>query len=291
MNKIDVYYSAHQVSNPRTDSPSPRKPTQVVNDWLRRELPIRIIEPIPATREQLAAAHDPQFVDDILECRRPNGFSGRQRDVADSLPWTTGSFLSAARGALDNGSVTCSPTSGFHHAHYSDCWGYCTFNGLMITACVLKNEGRVSRVGILDCDQHTGDGTRGIMDKLQIDWVRHVTAVNGYPRKADIFLKSLPTIVDEFSNCDLLLYQAGADPHVQDPLGGFLTTSELAERDRIVFERARCLGIPVVWNLAGGYQEPLGSILEIHRNTMEACVSAYVTPDVSSEIDPNGPFV
>lgn len=39
------------------------------------------------------------------------------------------------------------------------------------------------------------------------------------------------------------------------------------------------LGIPVVWNLAGGYQRELdGSIpkvLEIHDNTMRECARVY----------------
>jgi len=80
-----------------------------------------------------------------------------------------------------------------------------------------------------------------------------------------------------FSGYDLLIYQAGADPHIDDPLGGFLTTAELAERDRIVFTVAKKIGIPVVWNLAGGYQQPLARVLEIHRNTMAACVAAFVS--------------
>ena len=57
------------------------------------------------------------------------------------------SLLSAARGALSNGLVACSPTSGFHHAGYESGYGYCTFNGLMVCALALKAEGKVSRVG------------------------------------------------------------------------------------------------------------------------------------------------
>jgi len=56
-------------------------------------------------------------------------------------------------------------------------------------------------------------------------------------------------------------------------LGTYLTSSQLAERDRIVFEKALELEIPLVWNLAGGYQEPLEKVLEIHRSTMVACAS------------------
>jgi seryl-tRNA(Sec) selenium transferase len=43
-----------------------------------------------------------------------------------------------------------------------------------------------------------------------------------------------------------------------------------------VFTVAKEIGIPVVWNLAGGYQQPLARVLEIHRNTMAACVAAFV---------------
>jgi acetoin utilization deacetylase AcuC-like enzyme len=63
-----------------------------------------------------------------------------------------------------------------------------------------------------------------------------------------------------------------------DPLGGFLTTEQLARRDHIVFSTAKAMGIPLVWNLAGGYQEPIGKVLAIHNNTMRACIAVYVTP-------------
>ena len=275
MDFIEVYYSPEQVSCPDSASPSPRKPAWVVADWLAQNFPIRIVKPLPASRAQLALAHSKKYVDGILNGELMNGFRGRQKDVADSLPWTCGSLLSAARGALNNGLVACSPTSGFHHAGVDAGFGYCTFNGLMVTALALKAEGKVRRVGILDCDQHYGDGTAEIMTALGIDWIRHVSQEHWDPNEAKPFLDKLPEVVGRFADCDLLIYQAGADPHSHDPLGGFLTTAELAERDRIVFFVAKAIGIPVVWNLAGGYQEPVARVLEIHSNTMAACVAAY----------------
>lgn len=276
MDYIEVYYSPRQVSCPQSFSPSPRKPIQVVADWIEHSLPIRILEPVAATRAQIALAHAPAYVEGILSCELMNGFRGRQKEVADSLPWTCGSLMSAARGALHNGLVACSPTSGFHHAGYESGFGYCTFNGLMVAALALKAEGQVRRIGILDCDQHYGDGTAEIMDALHIDWIRHVSREYTSPGDARSFLDALPEAVRSFAGCDLLIYQAGADPHVDDPLGGFLTTEELLARDRIVFSVAKALGIPVVWNLAGGYQEPLSCVLELHRNTMMACAKAYL---------------
>ena len=54
MKSIEVYYSPRQVSNPDSSSPSPRKPALVVKDWIARDLPICIMEPVPVTREQVA---------------------------------------------------------------------------------------------------------------------------------------------------------------------------------------------------------------------------------------------
>ena len=276
MDFIETYYSPRQVSCPDSASPSPRKPAWVVADWIAQGFPIGIFEPTPASREQISLAHSPEYVDGILNCELLNGFYGRQQDVADSLPWTCGSLLSASRGALNNGLVTCSPTSGFHHARYEAGSGFCTFNGLMVAALALKAEGKVRRVGILDCDHHYGDGTAEIMDELAIGWIQHITQGFGYSNISKQFISELPNVVRSFTGCDLLIYQAGADPHICDPLGGFLTTEELAERDQIVFAVARTIGVPVVWNLAGGYQEPVDRVLEIHRNTMAACIAEYL---------------
>ena len=276
MQLIDVYYSPKQISNPASFSQSPLKPGYVVADWIEQGFPIRTIVPEPVSRECIELAHERGYVDGVLDGLLPNGFLGRQKDVAESLPWTCGSLLSAARCALDNGLVACSPTSGFHHASYKSGFGYCTFNGLMITALALKAEGKVRSVGILDCDQHFGDGTENIMNQLDIDWIRHISDEHIHPSEAKRFISTLPEVVRGFSDCDLLIFQAGADQHHSDPLGGFLSTNELAERDRIVFSVAKEISIPVVWNLAGGYQVPLARVLEIHRNTMAACVTEYV---------------
>ncbi len=72
--------------------------------------------------------------------------------------------------------------------------------------------------------------------------------------QAQQFLDFIPQLIGSLLPADVLLYQAGADPHIDDPLGGWLTTEQLRERDRSVFQTCRERGIPVAWNLAGGYQ-------------------------------------
>ena len=175
--------------------------------------------------------------------------------------------------------AVCSPTSGFHHAGYANAEGFCTFNGLMVTAVLMHQAGRAARVGIIDCDRHYGNGTDQIIRKLGIDWVEHHTMGAHFHGRSDAangaFARWLDRAIDACQGCDLVIYQAGADPHVDDPLGGVLTTEQMAARDRAVFER---LGRrPLVWNLAGGYQvlpgehlsdaQRMEPVLALHRET------------------------
>jgi acetoin utilization deacetylase AcuC-like enzyme len=276
---IPVFYSECMVADIESFSPSAGKPRDVVQSWRGLGLPLHVVSPQPASVDQFYLAHDRGYVEDILACRTKNGFGNKSPAVADALPWTSGAMLSAAREAIANGHVAVAPCSGFHHASHDSCHGFCTFNGLMVTAAVLLHEGHVARVGILDCDTHPGDGTEDIRRTLHLEThVSHYTTGPNWrrPDQAQKFLRTLPLIVESFSGCDVLLYQAGADPHVDDPLGGWLTTAQLAERDRIVFETANRIGLPVVWNLAGGYQTPLRRVLDIHDNTLRACARVFV---------------
>ena len=152
----------------------------------------------------------------------------------------------------------------------------------MVTAAALLAEGRVSKVGILDCDEHWGNGTHDIIERLQLnEEVVHYSPCFefGRPLKAEAFLARIPKLLEKFVDCDLVLYQAGADPHIDDPLGGWLTTDQLYRRDHAVFETLRKMEIPVAWNLAGGYQRDesggIRPVLDIHDNTMVAFVEAF----------------
>jgi acetoin utilization deacetylase AcuC-like enzyme len=276
-NSIPVFYREEMLANSDSFSPSAAKPRHVVAAWTAALLPIRIDSYPAATLDELFRSHDPAYVHGVLSTELPNGFGNRRTDVARSLPWTTGAMLAAAREALRSG-VACAPVSGFHHARYAAGGGFCTFNGLMVTASTLVSEGQVGRVMILDCDQHFGDGTEQILAQLGLEGtVENVSFGRwfGAPRDADAYLADLNHQVARFADFDLVLYQAGADVHVEDPLGGVLTTEEMIERDRIVFEAAHQAGVPIAWNLAGGYQEPLSRVVELHVNTMRRCAEVY----------------
>jgi acetoin utilization deacetylase AcuC-like enzyme len=275
--RLRVFYTPQQtVLDNESFSPSAGKPAQVVESWKKLGLPIDIVAPEPVTPEQIALAHDPSYVQGVLSGTMANGFGNTKRSVADSLVWTVGSMVSAAIDAISTGSFAASPTSGFHHAGYAHGGGFCTFNGLIVAARILREKGLAKKVGILDLDRHYGNGSDEIIKKLGLDFIQHYTfGQNGItPANAEKWLEELPEIVRSFKGCDVLLFQAGADPHIDDPLGHVLTTEQMARRDQIVFEACSELGLPVAWNLAGGYQKPIEKVLELHDNTARAAVAA-----------------
>lgn len=284
MHNIKVFYDARQVAtNNPSFSPSAGKPALVVEEWKKRGYNFSLVSVTPLTRDQFYLAHDKSFVDGVLNLTQDNGFDNRSPEVAKALPWTSGSMYSASRDAYLNKEVNCSPTSGFHHAHYSFPEGYCTFNGLMATSILLRQEFPEIKIGILDLDHHYGNGTDDILRHFRIDYVHHYTFGGDNPdnwhwkggEKAQSWLQQLPKIVAGFEDCDLVLYQAGADPHIDDPFGGALTNSQLRTRDRIVFRTLENMKKPIAWNLAGGYQDPIQKVLDIHNATIEECLAAY----------------
>jgi acetoin utilization deacetylase AcuC-like enzyme len=274
---LPVFYTPRMVADSGSFSPSAAKPRPCVASWQTLGIPLDVREPQPVSREDLCRAHDAAFVHGVLTGRIPNGFGNCSLAVAASLPYTSGAMLEAAREALRNGAVAVAPCSGFHHAGFERPGGFCTFNGLVVTAQVLFATDEAQRVGILDFDQHYGDGTDEIIHRLGLNYIEHYTAGRdwGLSEDAQRFLAEIPALMGPMSGCDVILYQAGADPHVDDPLGGWLTTEQLAQRDRIVFETARAMHVPIAWNLAGGYQRPLRNVLDIHDNTLRACWQVY----------------
>jgi acetoin utilization deacetylase AcuC-like enzyme len=278
---MKVFYRKEQVGPVQKDSPSAHKPALVVDDWIKtfgEDIEVCSFEPIVI--EDLLRVHEPSFVAGVMLGTIANGFGNKDLAVANSLLYTSGSMLAAARYAVEHKTVACSPTSGFHHAEYDRNMGFCTFNGLMVAAVALKEAGLVNKVAILDCDAHYGNGTDSIIAKLGIDWIKHHTQGRFFGSRLDAangsYMKWLNNAIDDCLDCDLVIYQAGADPHVDDPYGGVLTTQELSERDRTVFER---LGhhMPIAWNLAGGYQrvayetdpaKQIEPVLALHRETV-----------------------
>ncbi|HKQ71514.1 MAG TPA: hypothetical protein VJT73_19350 [Polyangiaceae bacterium] len=273
---MKTIYSPDMVANTgRLTSPSAGKPRLVAEALAQTPWPIEFVCPDPIAIDAIVRVHDVGFVDAILTLRSPDGFGSLSESVVRSLPYTCGGFHTGALIALSEG-LSVSLTSGFHHAYPARARSYCTFNGLMISAVKLLDDSLASRVAIIDCDYHYGDGTDAIIEAMALEnRILHVTFGKSYRARhhARAYLMAMEALRDPLREFrpDIVFYQAGADTHVDDPLGGLLTTDEMRTRDRTMFAIARDLGIPLTWNLAGGYQMAQdGSIpivIDLHLNT------------------------
>lgn len=287
--KMKVAYDDRMNSeSENTVSDSSMKPLYLLNALERSGRRFSVIPVQPMTREDFYLAHSPDYVDAVLNLDQNNGFGNRSPTVRDSLYWTTGSLYSASLAALDDG-IALSPTSGFHHAFYSSCYGFCTFNGLMVTSRRLLREGRVTKLAIIDADKHFGDGTEQIRQELGLqENIFHYSFGAEFQYRGQIpfieeaYLERIGTLEAalQLFDPDLIIYQAGADVHENDPMGEkLLTTEDMRKRDRRIFELAFINDWPIVWNLAGGYQRDsrgsIAPVIRLHLNTFDEGMNVF----------------
>ena len=285
----------------------PMQKFALVADAVRGMPDVKLAEPAPITETDLLRVHTAEYIAAIR--------SGEPRALAESqkFPWspelfpsvclTNGGCLAAARQALRDG-ASAALVSGFHHACADHGEGFCTFNGLVITADALRASGEAKRIAVLDMDLHYGNGTaqlaasrphifavsiygndyRDNVPYREVTVRHHEDGENhrshalpgGCDRKTmlEILDATLPEIAAW--RPDLLLYQAGADPYFEDPFSPLaLDAEDLRERDFRVFEFARQHAIPIAWVLAGGYTRDIAKIVRIHAGTFAAWRAAW----------------
>jgi acetoin utilization deacetylase AcuC-like enzyme len=242
-------------------------------------------EPAPdADPEVIQLAHDPAYVRSILEgdvdprIMRRIGFPWSPQLVRRTLV-SVGGTLAATADALRTG-FGGNLAGGTHHAFYAEGAGFCVFNDHAVAI-------RANRLhaAVIDLDVHQGDGTAAIFEHDPDVLTLSLHGDNNFPfrkqrSRIDVglpdgtgdeeYLGHLAAVlprVREFGPA-VVFYQSGVDALAGDRLGRLaLTHAGLIERDRMVFQLVRELGIPVVVTLGGGYAEPIERTVEAHANT------------------------
>jgi len=247
-----------------------------------------VLEPAPASREDLLRAHTPQYLDDLEQLR------WTRRTLTSELPLTAGIvrayFLAAggttlaARESLERG-FGINLGGGFHHACDDHAEGFCYVNDIAVAIRALQHEGRVRRAAVVDCDVHQGNGTARIFRDDDSVFTLSLHQERNYPlpkESSDLdiglddgiedaaYLDLLGPALERAwgAGPDLVVYQAGADAYREDQLGGLgLTLDGLAARDRLVLEGCARRGIPVAITLGGGYARHLEDTVQAHLAT------------------------
>ena len=208
------------------------------------------------------------------------------------LPWTPavarrtqlaiGGTVLTARLALERG-LACNLAGGTHHAFPNYGSGFCIFNDLAIAARVLRDEGLVQRVLIVDLDVHQGDGTAWIFRNDPSVFTFSMHCEDNFPLRKqasdldvplpvgledDAYLQCLDRHLDELLDRvrpDLVLYDAGVDVHAGDRLGKLaLTDTGIFRRDMQVLTTCVGAGYPVASVIGGGYCADLQTLAYRH---------------------------
>ena len=232
--------------------------------------------PLPVPRRWLELVHDRAYHEAFASDRLD-----RQAQRRIGLPATpplvqrtwlaVGGSLLTARLALKHG-LACHLAGGTHHAFPGYGSGFCIFNDLAICARVLLEEEGLSRLLVVDLDVHQGDATALIFQSDPRVFTFSAHAASNFParkQRSDLDLAlgdgvddhaylaligdRLPDLLDRFQP-QLVLYNAGVDPHRDDRLGRLaLTDLGLLQRDHLVLDACLRRGIAVATVIGGGY--------------------------------------
>jgi acetoin utilization deacetylase AcuC-like enzyme len=252
--------------------------------------PDRMHDPRRVTRDELLLVHTEDYVD-----RFDRGELTRDEERRHGFPWSAalversyraaGGTLEAATHACAHG-IAMNLAGGTHHAFPDHGEGFCVFNDVGIAIRALQRAGSIDRAAVIDLDVHQGNGTHAVFDGDDSVFTFSMHGGKNYPfRKipgqldvelADgtgddqylsLLSESLPRVIAS-ARPELVVYLAGADPHVHDKLGRLALSFEgLARRDSMVIDQCREVGLPVVVTVAGGYGASIDETVRIHVET------------------------
>ncbi|CAK6968928.1 uncharacterized protein SYNPCC7002_A1628 [Scomber scombrus] len=252
-----------------------------------------------ASKDLLRCVHTDEYLNNFI-----NGKINEQEQRRTGFPWSegivrrcryeTGGTVLAAEVALQRG-LACSTAGGTHHAFPSYGSGFCLLNDLAVAAkYLMENSSHKRKVLIVDLDVHQGDGTAFIFKEEPCVFTFSVHCGKNFPLRKqqsdlDISLEDgledkeylssveahLPWLLDTF-HPDLVLYDAGVDPHWEDELGRLrLTDQGLYQRDLYVMKTVVSKGVPVAAVIGGGYSRDIDKLALRHSIVHRAATQVW----------------
>ncbi|MEF3366494.1 histone deacetylase family protein [Methylocystis sp. 9N] len=279
---------AHEMGPAHVERPERLRPVLRALDDSRFASLARLDAPLAST-EALLRAHAPEHVSRLVRAAPRDGYARLGPDVSmngathEAALRAAGGACAAVdalmRGEAKNAFVAMRPPG--HHATRSEAMGFCFLNNAAVAALHARAAYGASRVAVVDFDVHHGNGVQEIFwnDKDALyasthqmplypgtgaanETGAHDNIVNAPLVKGDggaqfreaLASRILPRL-DAFAP-DLIIFCAGFDAHLHDPLGG-LRFLEEDFRDvtlRVMEVAARRCGGRIVSLLEGGYR-------------------------------------
>jgi acetoin utilization deacetylase AcuC-like enzyme len=300
---MKAYYSDRFVLPLPAGHRFPMQKYRMLRERVEAELPALQLEEAPiAVDSDLERVHAADYV-----ARVATGSLNPQEQREIGFPWSpemversrrsVGATIAACRAALQDG-FAVNLAGGTHHSYASRGAGFCVFNDAAVAARVMQAEALergdgAQQIAIVDLDVHQGNGTAAIFQDDPSVFTLSLHGESNYPFKKefsdldvalpdncndDAYMKALEkalTTMFERVRPTMLIYLAGADPHAGDRLGRLaLSIDGLAQRDSLVFAKARERGLPVAIAMAGGYGRDIDLTVDIHVQTIQLAAVA-----------------
>ena len=245
------------------------------------------VESRHATVDEMALAHDRQYIEAVREAVAAGGGSFDADTVASEGSWdaataAAGAVLDAVDMAMDGRAVRsfCAVRPPGHHALRQRAMGFCLFGNVAIGAHYARAKHTLERILIVDWDVHHGNGTQVLVEHErdihfvsmhQWPWYPGTGAAGDRgPHKSvwnvpmppglapHQYVDALTRAIDDATRGftpDLVFISAGFDSLSGDPLGGFtLEPGDFVRLTTDLVSRAsQWCGGRIVSALEGGY--------------------------------------
>ncbi len=244
-------------------------------------------KPINFDQDLLIKTHSLDYINQVQKSFPQNGFNFLDGDTVvspgskDATKDAVGSILTAIEGVQnkDFKNAFCAVRPPGHHAEKEKAMGFCIYNNVAVGANYLIEKYKYNKVAIIDFDVHHGNGTQDIFyDNEKVLYI----STHQYPyypgsgsekekgKYNNIFNIPLEagTTAVEYLNAyehvlnklkefkpEFLLFSAGFDAHIDDPLAQLRLSSEdfyILTKRTLEISKPFCNG-NVVSILEGGY--------------------------------------
>lgn len=185
-------------------------------------------------------------------------------EVMSAVRRAVGATIEASRSALESQRPCLNLLGGFHHAFPDKAGGLCPVNDIAVAIAVLRSEGFVGTVSVLDLDAHPPDGTSACLAGDEATWIGSLSGSDWGPlSRCDetvlpagsgdaVYLAALDALLSRMPPSELVFVIAGGDVLAGDRMGQLgLSLQGVRQRDLAVLKAVR--GRASVWLPGGGY--------------------------------------
>ena len=235
----------------------------------------------------LVSTHSLGYINQVNQSFPKNGFNFLDGDTVvspgskDAVKDAVGSIISAIDGVQNKEfkNAFCAVRPPGHHAEKEKAMGFCIYNNVAVGANYLIEKYKYKKVAIIDFDVHHGNGTQDIFynnskvlyisthqypyypgsgsekEKGKFNNILNIPLEAG--TTAEEYLKAYEYVLNKLKEFkpEFLLFSAGFDAHIDDPLAQLRLGSEdfyKITKRTLEFSKLFCNG-KVVSILEGGY--------------------------------------